>query len=55
MPSSSIQHDQPARLAVDRFRARLDDIGRGVQARNQGLEVPYVHLEPWREARSIAI
>ena len=54
-PESFFQHDPAARLAVDRFRARLDDIGRAVQARNQGLEVPYVYLTPWRVARSIAI
>lgn len=46
---------QPVRDAIDRFRARLDDIGRAIQARNQQLAVPYVFLTPWQVARSIAI
>lgn len=46
-------HD--ARAALDRFRARLDDIGRGIQDRNRQLAVPYWYLQPWLVARSIAI
>ncbi len=45
----------PVRDAIDRFRARLDDIGRAIQTRNKQLAVPYVFLEPWQVARSIAI
>ncbi|MCU0919065.1 MAG: hypothetical protein MUF16_01815 [Burkholderiaceae bacterium] len=44
-----------ARGALDRFRARLDDIGRAIVERNRGLKVPYLYLQPWRVARSIAI
>ena len=45
----------PARNAVDRFRGSLDDIGREIDQRNKELEVPYVYLQPWNIARSIAI
>ncbi|MFM2121493.1 MAG: hypothetical protein RL722_2961, partial [Pseudomonadota bacterium] len=44
-----------ARAALDRYRARLDDIGRAIQARNQQLAVPYIYLQPWRVANSISI
>jgi hypothetical protein len=44
-----------ARAALDRFRARLEDIGRSIQERNRQLAVPYVYLQPWLVARSIAI
>ena len=47
------------RQALDRFRARLEDIGRSINDRNRELdrrgEVPYVYLQPWRVARSISI
>jgi len=45
----------PARNAIDRFRGSLDDIGRDIQQRNKGLDVPYLYLEPWRIGRSIAV
>lgn len=43
------------RDALDRFRARLDDIGRTIQDRNRQLAVPYEYLQPWLVARSIDI
>ncbi len=46
---------QPARYALDRFRAELDDIGRQIVKRNEGLSAPYVFLQPWLIGRSIAI
>jgi arachidonate 15-lipoxygenase len=45
----------PARNAIDRFRGRLDDIGREIEQRNKELEVPYLYLQPWNIGRSIAI
>lgn len=45
----------PVRLALDRFRGDLDNIGRAIQDRNRNLEVPYKFLEPWLIGRSIAI
>lgn len=45
----------PARNAIDRLRGNLDDIGREIQQRNEGLEVPYLFLEPWCIGRSIAV
>lgn len=45
----------PARNAIDRFRGSLDDIGREINERNKGLEVPYRYLQPWNIARSIAV
>ncbi len=54
-PEDFFQGVTPARLAVDRFRGRLDDIGREILARNRELEVPYEYLEPWVVGRSIAI
>lgn len=48
--------DAPAaRDALDRFRARLDDIGHAILQRNGTLAVPYTYLQPWLVARSIAI
>ena len=47
--------EMPVRMAIDRFRADLDDIGRHIQERNRHLEVPYKYLEPWVVGRSIAI
>lgn len=44
-----------ARDAVDRFRGRLDDIGRAILERNKHLEVPYEYLQPWVVGRSITI
>ncbi len=43
----------PARLAVDRFRAQIAQIGREIHARNNTLEVPYWYLQPKRVGRSI--
>lgn len=54
-PATFFVGEQAARDALDRFRARLDDIGRAIQARNQQLAVPYRYLQPWLVARSIAI
>ena len=45
----------PARNAIDRFRGCLDDIGREIKHRNEGIDVPYVYLEPWCIGRSIAV
>ena len=45
----------PVRNAIDRFRGDLDDIGREIQLRNKGLDVPYQYLEPWLIGRSISI
>lgn len=42
-------------LAVDRFRARMSDIGRRIDARNKRLRVPYSYLHPARVGRSIDI
>ena len=45
----------PVRDALDRFRGRLDDIGRAILERNRQLRVPYRFLQPWLVARSISI
>jgi hypothetical protein len=54
-PDTFFVGDHAARAALDRFRARLDDIGRGIVERNRQLAVPYWYLQPWLVARSIAI
>ena len=54
-PEDFFQGVVPARLAIDRFRGRLDDIGREIIERNRNLDVPYEYLEPWVVGRSIAI
>jgi len=54
-PDTFFVGEHAARAALDRFRARLDDIGRGIQERNRQLAVPYWYLQPWLVARSIAI
>lgn len=54
-PDAFFSGVMPVRYALDRFRANLDDIGRAIQKRNEGLDVPYEYLEPWRVGRSIAI
>ena len=54
-PDAFFNGVMPVRNAIDRFRGDLDDIGRGIQQRNKGLDVPYEYLEPWRIGRSISI
>lgn len=54
-PEEFFDEEPAARDAVDRFRGRLDDIGRAIQQRNKQLEVPYLYLQPWVVGRSITI
>ena len=54
-PEDFFEYEQTVRDAVDRFRGRLDDIGRAIQERNRHLEVPYLYLQPWLVGRSITI
>ena len=54
-PDAFFNGVMPVRDAIDRFRGRLDDIGRAIQERNKQLPVPYVFLQPWIVSRSIAI
>lgn len=54
-PDAFFNGVMPVRDAIDRFRGRLDDIGRAIQERNRQLRVPYLFLQPWIVSRSIAI
>jgi hypothetical protein len=54
-PDTFFLDQEEARNAVDRFRARIEDIGRDIQARNLQLPVPYLYLQPWLVSRSIDI
>lgn len=54
-PEAFFNGVEPVRDAIDRFRGRLDDIGREIQARNQHLTVPYLFLQPWLVGRSISV
>jgi hypothetical protein len=49
------QSSPEARLAVDRFQARLSEVQVGIEERNTTLAVPYDYLVPARVGRSIAI
>jgi arachidonate 15-lipoxygenase len=49
------QSSPEARLAVDRFQARLSDVQVGIEERNATLTLPYDYLVPARVGRSIAI
>ena len=46
---------RPARVAVDRFRQRLDALAMAIDERNQGLAMPYTYLDPSTVAVSISV
>lgn len=45
-PSEFFQGVPAARLCIDRFRARLDQIMTDIRDRNDTLEIPYTYLDP---------
>ena len=52
-PTNFFQHHLHVRFAIDRFRAKLDEVSFAIDARNATLRVPYTYLDPSQVARSI--
>ena len=54
-PADFFYAAQPVRVAIDRFRARLDALTVAIEARNAGLAMPYTYLDPATVACSISV
>ena len=54
-PSDFLHEFRGARLAVDRFRSRLDGLMTTIRERNDHLAVPYPYLDPATVAASINV
>lgn len=54
-PPDHFHDHRPIRVAIDRFRSRLDGLSTDIEARNAGLDMPYTYLDPAVLSASIGV
>lgn len=54
-PADFFHSHQPVRLAVDRFRSRLDELSIAIGHRNATLDMPYTYLDPTGVSCSVSV
>ncbi len=54
-PADFFHDHRPVRVAIDRFRARLDQLSLAIETRNNDLAMPYTYLDPATVAGSIRV